>query len=117
MEPPVPTSFGGSAFFKTRATLRVTEPRSPKFCQRRYSGTESEGGTAVDNESLLTEEQQFRIDVIEALAAIDTEIDALQQAIEQGKVITPEKWKEIRSTSRQRLSKFREYHSQKIGRL
>jgi len=43
----------------------------------------------MGSENLLTDEQQFRIDVIEALAAIDTEIDALQQAIEQGKVITP----------------------------
>ena len=71
----------------------------------------------MGSENLLTDEQQFRIDVIEALAAIDTEIDALQQAIEQGKVITPERWKEIRATSRQRLPRFRAYHSQKIGAL
>jgi hypothetical protein len=71
----------------------------------------------MGSENLLTDEQQFRIDVIEALAAIDTEIDALQQALEQGKVITPERWKEMRATSRQRLSRFREYHSQRIGAL
>jgi len=71
----------------------------------------------MGTENLLTDEQQFRIDVIEALAAIDTEIDALQQAIEQGKVITPERLKEIRATSRQRLPRFREYHCQRIGTL
>jgi len=31
----------------------------------------------MEIENLLTDQQQFRIDVIEALAAIDTEIDAL----------------------------------------
>ena len=71
----------------------------------------------MGSENLLTDEQPFRIDVIEAMAAIDTEIDALQQAVEQGKIITPERWKEIRASSRQRLSRFRDYHSQRIGRL
>ena len=71
----------------------------------------------MEIENLLTDQQQFRIDVIEALAGIDTEIDALQQAIEQGKVVTPDRWKEIRATSRQRLARFREYHSQRVGPL
>jgi hypothetical protein len=71
----------------------------------------------MEIENLLTDQQQFRIDVIEALAAIDTEIDALQQAIEQGNVVTPDRWKEIRATSRQRLARFREYHSQRVGPL
>jgi hypothetical protein len=71
----------------------------------------------MGSESLLTDEQQFRIDVIEALAAIDTEIDALQQAIEQGKIVTSARWKEIRATSRQRIAKFRKYHSERIGSL
>ena len=71
----------------------------------------------MESENLLTDQQQFRIDVIESLAAIDTEIDALQQAIEQGNVVTPDRWKEIRATSRQRLARFREYHSQRVGPL
>ena len=71
----------------------------------------------MGSESLLTDEQQFRIDVIEALAAIDTEIDALQQAIEQEKIVTSARWKEIRATSRQRIAKFRKYHSERIGSL
>jgi hypothetical protein len=71
----------------------------------------------MGSESLLTDEQQFRIDVIEALAAIDTEIDALQQAIEQEKIVTSARWKEIRATSRQRIAKFRKYHSERIGYL
>ena len=71
----------------------------------------------MEIENLLTDQQQFRIDVIEALAAIDTEIDALQQAIEQEKIVTSARWKEIRATSRQRIAKFRKYHSERIGYL
>jgi hypothetical protein len=65
----------------------------------------------------LTNQQQFRIDVIEALSAIDTEIDALQQAMEEGKLISPTRLKELRAETRQRLWKFRDYHSKKMGLL
>jgi hypothetical protein len=71
----------------------------------------------MDSEHLLTDAQQFRLDVIEALSAIDTEIDALQQAIEEGKVVTPARWRELRANSRQRIGSFRDYHSQRVGLL
>lgn len=71
----------------------------------------------MDSEHLLTDAQQFRLDVIEALSAIDTEIDALQQAIEEGKVVTPARWRELRANSRQRIGRFRDYHSQRVGLL
>ncbi len=71
----------------------------------------------MDSEHLLTDAQQFRLDVIEALSAIDTEIDALQQAIEEGKVVTPARWRELRANSRQRIGRFRDCHSQRVGLL
>lgn len=71
----------------------------------------------MDSEHLLTDAHQFRLDVIEALSAIDTEIDALQQAIEEGKVVTPARWRELRANSRQRIGRFRDYHSQRVGLL
>lgn len=71
----------------------------------------------MDSEHLLTDAQQFRLDVIEALSAIDTEIDALQQAIEEGKVVTRARWRELRANSRQRIGRFRDYHSQRVGLL
>jgi hypothetical protein len=55
--------------------------------------------------------------VIEALAAIDTEIDALQQALEEGKVVSSDKLKELRAKSRRRIGRFRDFHSEKIGRI
>jgi len=71
----------------------------------------------MDSEHLLTDAQQFRLDVIEALSVIDTEIDALQQAVEEGKVVTPARWKELRANSRQRIGRFRDYRSQRVGLL
>jgi hypothetical protein len=84
-----------------------------------YSGSESTGRTHMDREksSELTQAQQFRMDVIEALSAIDTEIDALQQAIKEGKVVTSGRLKELRAETRQSLWKFRDFHVKKIGRL
>lgn len=59
---------------------------------------------------------QFRLDVIKALAEIDVEIDALQQAIEEGKTITPERRQEIRKECRARvLGRFLDYHAQHIS--
>ena len=67
--------------------------------------------------SLLTDAQQFRLDIMKALAEIDVEIDALQQAVEEGKVVSPTRLKELRSNSRQRLEKFLKHHAQHIGPL
>jgi hypothetical protein len=71
----------------------------------------------MDGGRLLTDAQQFRLDVVEALAAIDTEIDALQRAVEEGQVVTSARWKELRANSRQRIGRFRDYHSQRVGLL
>ena len=71
----------------------------------------------MDSEHLLTDAQQFRLDVIEALSAIDTELNAQQQAIEEGKVVTRARWRELRANSRQRIGRFRDYHSQRVGLL
>ncbi len=70
---------------------------------------------AEDKFASLTDLQQFRLDVIEALSAIDTEIDALQQAIEEGKVLTPTRLKKLRAETRDKLWKFRNFHSEKIA--
>jgi len=59
---------------------------------------------------------QFRLDVIKALAEIDVEIDALQQALEEGKTITPERRQQIRKECRARvLGRFIDYHAQHIA--
>ena len=50
---------------------------------------------------------QFRIDVINALAEIDVEINALQQAVEVGQPVPRERLKQIRDESREvTLGKF-----------
>ncbi len=72
----------------------------------------------MDNDTpLLTDAQQFRLDVMKALAEIDVEIDALQQSVEEGKVVSPTRLKELRSNSRQGLGKFLKHHAQHIGPL
>jgi hypothetical protein len=59
---------------------------------------------------------QFRLDVIRALAEIDVEIDALQQAMDEGKTITPERRQQIRKECRARvLGRFIDYHAQHIA--
>jgi hypothetical protein len=72
----------------------------------------------MENEmSLISALEQFRLDVIEALAALDTEIDSLQQALEEGKVVPSERLKELRAKSRMRIERFRNFHSERIGRI
>jgi len=66
---------------------------------------------------LLTEAQQFRLDVMKAFAEIDVEIDALRESVKEGKVLSPTRLKEVRSNSRQRLGKFLGYHAKHIGPL
>ncbi len=59
---------------------------------------------------------QFRLDIIKALAEIDVEIDALQQALEEGKTITRERRQQIRNECRTRvLGRFLDYHAQHIS--
>ena len=65
----------------------------------------------------LTGLQQFRLDVMKALASIETEIDALQQAFEESEAISPERLKELRKLSRNRLDRFLNYHAEHIQRL
>jgi len=64
-------------------------------------------------EAVLT---QFRLDIIKALADIDVEVDALQQAIAEGKTISRERLQEIRRECRTRvLGRFLDYHAQHIS--
>jgi hypothetical protein len=59
---------------------------------------------------------QFRLDVIEALTSIDVEVNALQQAIKEGKSISPKRLKQLRVKSRtETLHKFRDYYAQHIS--
>jgi len=56
---------------------------------------------------------RFRQELVTALAGIDIEINALQQAVkEQG--LNPERLKQIRSQSCQLLERFEKSHSQHL---
>lgn len=54
---------------------------------------------------------------MKALAAIDAEVDALQQAVVKSKPLLKEDLNRLRAASRNRLSKFEEFHSQKLPPL
>jgi len=56
----------------------------------------------------------FRIAVIEALSAIDVEIDALHGAVKEQKPLTPARLQELREKSRKILHQFRRQYSQEI---
>jgi hypothetical protein len=67
--------------------------------------------------SLLTDAQQFRLDVIKALAEMDVEIDALRVSVKEGKVLPVKRLEEIRSDSGLRLGRFLNFHAKHIGPL
>lgn len=72
----------------------------------------------IEYEDLVKQLAQFRLDVINALADINVEIDALQRAATAKQPILAESLKRLRADSRQRLlHKFQEHHSQRLALL
>jgi len=71
----------------------------------------------IEYEDLVSQLQQFRLEVIKALAAIDIEVDALQAAVVKSKPLLAEDLKRLRAASRSRLSKFEEFHGHKLPLL
>lgn len=70
---------------------------------------------SAEIEELKSTLGQFRLDLLNALAAIDVEIDALRQAVEEGETVKPERLKELRSASRMRLGRFLNYHAEHVS--
>jgi hypothetical protein len=72
----------------------------------------------MDQETpLLTDAQQFRLDVMMALAEMNVEIDALRVSLKEGKVLSVKRLAEIRSDSHHRLDRFLKNHAKHIGLL
>ncbi|MEI9977557.1 MAG: hypothetical protein WDN23_00920 [Edaphobacter sp.] len=61
----------------------------------------------------MDEFQKFRLDVIQALAALDVEIDTLRKAVQENGV-SAKHLDELRSGSQQRFGRFVDSHAQKI---
>lgn len=59
--------------------------------------------------------QQFRYDVLNALAAIHVELRSLQEAIKESGAVSPTRLEEIRSESLGLMDKFREYQAQHVA--
>ncbi len=58
---------------------------------------------------------QFRLDILKALAEIDVEISALQQAVTKDRPVTSQQLKKLRDESRKKLHKFFDYHAQHVA--
>ncbi len=71
----------------------------------------------IEYEDLIVQLTQFREDVIRALAAIDVEITALQNAVTGQSPVEKRKLHNLRAEAQKRMSKFQEFHSQEIVRL
>jgi len=59
--------------------------------------------------------QQFRYDMLNALAEIHVELKSLQEAIKEGGAVSPTRLEEIRSESLRLMDRFREHQAQHIG--
>jgi hypothetical protein len=68
-------------------------------------------------DSLLTDMQQFRLDVLKALAGIQIEINAIQEALKEGEVVTAKRLKQIRLDSSRLEDKFLKQYGRRIGLL
>jgi len=71
----------------------------------------------IEYEDLLKQLAQFRLDVIQALAEIDVEINALQEASVSSDLLKDDDLKHLRDDSRKLLGKFVAYHAQRISPL
>jgi hypothetical protein len=65
-----------------------------------------------DNEMELLKSwlAQFRLDVIRAIAEIDVRIDALEKAVEEGNVVSPQRLKDLLSSNSLHHLDFRAQH-------
>ncbi len=64
----------------------------------------------------MDEFQQFRLDVIQALAALDVEIDTLRKAVQETG-ISATRLKELRVESQRRFGKFVDHHAERVERI
>lgn len=71
----------------------------------------------IEYEDLVEQLTKFRLEVIDALAGIDAELDALHKAVVTRQPVLPEQLNRLRAKSRERLGKFGEARSHKIPLL
>jgi hypothetical protein len=71
----------------------------------------------IEYEDLVEQLTRFRLEVIDALAGIDAELDALHKTAVTKQPILPEQLNRLRAKSRERIAKFAEIRSHKIPLL